>query len=255
MNKHHKTSWNDVAGWYDQLVGEKGSDYHEKVIVPGTLKMLVPRRGEKILDLACGQGILCRELAKAGTEVVGIDAAPNLIKAARERSTGHKSISYFVSDAADLRPLADSRFDAVACVMAIQNIEPLGKVLAESARVLKKGGRFLIVTSHPCFRIPRQSGWGFDDQRQMQYRRVDSYLSELKIPIKMHPGYDPGKITWTFHRPLGAYFSALNKAGFAVSRLEEWASHRHSLPGAKAKAENRSRQEIPLFLALLAVKY
>lgn len=251
--KKHETSWNEVANWYDQLVGEKGSDYHQKVIIPGTLKLLDPRRGEKVLDLACGQGVLCRELARAGVEVTGVDAAPNLIKSAIERSP--KTIKYLVSDAANLKAFADASFDIVTCIMAIQNIEPLDKVISESARVLKNGGGFLIVTSHPCFRIPRQSGWGFDDQRKLQYRRVDSYLSEMKIPIKMHPGYDPGKITWTFHRPLTTYFTALNKAGFTVARLEEWFSHRQSQPGTNARAENRARQEIPLFLALLAVKH
>ena len=47
-------------------------------------------------------------------------------------------------------------------------------------------------------------------------------------------------------------FAALVGAGFAVDGLEEWVSNKKSQPGKKAKAENRSRKEIPLFLALRA---
>jgi ubiquinone/menaquinone biosynthesis C-methylase UbiE len=245
------TSWNKVAGWYDKLVGERGSDYHENVILPGALKMLAPQRGEKIVDLGCGQGVFSRELARAGAEVTGIDAAESLIKAAKNRSTG---IKYFVADAADLRLFNNESFDAAACIMALQNMEPLGRVIGEAARLLKPGGRLLLVMSHPCFRIPRQSGWGIDEQRKLQYRRIDSYLSALKIPIKMHPGADPNLLTWTFHRPLSEYFAALAAHGLAVTGLEEWASHRQSKPGGSSRMENRARGEIPMFLSLLAEK-
>ena len=59
--------------------------------------------------------------------------------------------------------------------------------------------------------------------------------------------------TVTYHRPLQSYFQALNEASLCVDGLEEWTSHKTSEPGKRAKAENRARQEIPLFLALRAV--
>jgi ubiquinone/menaquinone biosynthesis C-methylase UbiE len=244
-----KTDWNEVAGWYDRLVGEKGSDYHRNLIIPGALRLLAPRPGERILDVACGQGVFCRELARAGAKVTGIDAAESLIRAARDRS---RDIKYLVADAADLKMLADKSFGAVSCIMALQNMAPLDKIVSEMSRVLQDNGRLLLVLSHPCFRIPRQSGWGFDEQRKLQYRRIDSYLSPQKIPIKMHPGAAPSTITWTFHRPLADYFAALADCGLAVTKLEEWASHRESKPGTSSRMENRARDEIPMFLALVA---
>src|SRR3954466_7560681 len=82
-----RTDWGDVAvaGWYDQLVGESGSEYHREVVLPGVLKLLEPQPGAKIVDLACGQGVLCRILQSKGAEVTGIDAAETLIQAARQR--------------------------------------------------------------------------------------------------------------------------------------------------------------------------
>ena len=245
------TSWNKVSGWYDQLVGEKGSDYHQNVIIPGALAMLDPQKGEKILDVACGQGVFSRRLKEKGAEVTGIDSSRDLIKAAQQRSP---NIKFVVADATSLKIFPNGSFDAATCIMAIMNIDPLDLVIKEMARVLKKDGRMLLVLNHPCFRIPRQSGWGMDEKRKLQYRRIDSYMSELKVPIKMHPGENPNIHTWTFHRPLSSYFKAFAENGLVVNQFEEWVSHRKSMPGASKRTEDRSREEIPLFLALEAIK-
>src|SRR5262249_4888278 len=90
--KPQKTEWGNVAGWYDQLVGEAGSEYHREVVLPGVLRLLNPQKQEKILDVACGQGVLCRILAERGAEVTGVDAARELIESARHR--GPESIRY-----------------------------------------------------------------------------------------------------------------------------------------------------------------
>src|SRR5690348_234091 len=92
-----KTDWGEVADWYDQLVGESGSEYHREVVLPGVLRLLDPKPGQKVIDLACGQGVLCRILHTKGAEVTGIDAADGLIRAARER--GPTDIRYQVADA------------------------------------------------------------------------------------------------------------------------------------------------------------
>jgi ubiquinone/menaquinone biosynthesis C-methylase UbiE len=252
MNRQD-TSWENVANWYDKHVSD-ASDHHRDVIIPGTVKLLDPKKGEKMLDVGCGQGVFCRELASRGVQVVGIDASKKLIDIAKKMSGEKYNIHYRVSDAGDLEGIQDATFDAACSILAIQNMENLAAVTKETARVLKKNGRLVWVLNHPCFRIPRQSGWGFDEKRKLQYRRIDRYMTEMKIPIQMHPGSSPGVHTWTFHRPLSAYFDQLSSFGCAVTKLEEWTSKRQSRPGAKAKAENIAREEIPLFLAISAVK-
>jgi len=250
----HDTSWNDVAGWYDRLVGEKGSDYHQSVIIPGVLTLLAPQKGEKILDLGCGQGVLSRKLAESGALVTGVDASKNLIKISQSRAQRNPNLHYVVADAAALDNFSHESFDAAASILSLQNMENMEAVIKESSRVLKKNGRLVIVINHPCFRIPRQSGWGFDEKRKLQYRRVDAYLTSLKIPIQMHPGHQPSKVTWSFHRPLSVYFEAFKAHGLVVISLEEWTSHRESLPGKTKRTEDRARAEIPLFLAITAKK-
>jgi hypothetical protein len=91
-----------------------------------------------------------------------------------------------------------------------------------------------------------------------QYRRVDGYLSSGSKEIVMNPGAAAsGKepvVTMTYHRPIQAYINALGHAGFAVDAMEEWPSVRQSQPGPRAAEENRARREIPMFLALRAVR-
>ncbi len=276
-----ETSWEAVAEWYDAMIAEDKSDHFRDVIVPATLKLLQPRGGMRVLDVACGQGAIARQVADQGAEVVGVDASPKLIETARARSEG--KVRFEVADA---RTLADAKgdlgeFDAVTCIMALMNIDPLEGVLRGASELLKPGGIFVAVILHPAFRAPGQTSWGWEEEnrssrpapmrsgtparggrgdrpRARQFRRIDGYLSPGQAPIVMNPGYAAHGAapirTWTFHRPLQAYFKALAEAGFLVAALEEWPSMRRSKPGPRAPEENRARREIPMFLGFRAVK-
>jgi ubiquinone/menaquinone biosynthesis C-methylase UbiE len=247
-----RTDWNQVAGWYDQLVGEAGSEYHQKVVLPGVVKLLRLKAGDAALDVACGQGVLCRLLHERGIEMTGIDAAGDLITAARQR--GPAEIRYDIADVRNLTFLSPARFSGAACVLAIQKIHPLSGVCEGVSRALLDGGRFVLVMMHPCFRGPKETRWGWDAEASVQYRRVDRYLLPRKSPIVTHPGAAPDQYTWTFHKPMQAYVAALRKAGMLIDAMEEWTSHKNSDSGPRAAAENMARKEIPLFLAIRAVK-
>ena len=244
------TSWGEVADWYDTHLS-KGDTYHEKVILPNILRLVEPKKGETILDLACGQGFFAKAFAQKGATLTGVDISEELITIAKQESM---HITFHVGSAEALSMLKDKSFDKAVIVLAIQNIEHINKVLSETARILKKGGTFHIVMNHPAFRIPKRSSWEYDDKSKVQFRRVEQYASESRESIDMHPGMKDSPQTLSFHRPLQYYFKLLGKAGFAVDRLEEWISHKSSDSGPRAKAENLSRKEIPLFLYLRAQK-
>lgn len=246
--KTKETSWGGVARWYDALLEKDDDTYQTKVILPNLVRLMDLKKGERVLDLACGQGFFTRIFHAAGADVSGLDIAAPLIELAKKQSL--KEVKYFVHSAEDLSIFQDGCFEKISIVLAIQNIEAPHKVFKECARVLKPGGKLFLVLNHPAFRIPKSSSWGYDELTKTQYRRVDHYMSERKIEIDMNPSRPGTSMTVSFHRSLQDYFKTLANAGFVVARLEEWLSHRESEQGSRREAEDRARREIPLFLFL-----
>jgi len=265
-------SWDHVADWYSDLLEERRSDHHELVILPGATRLLALERDQRVLDLACGQGILSHRLASLGAQVVGVDAAPRLIEAAQRSASPNER--FHVGDARAISAMdLGEPFDAAACVMALMNMDPLAPVLTGIASKLKPHARFVSIILHPAFRAPGQTSWGWDESQPQapkfskgkpprdqsrQYRRVDGYLSPGVSPIVMNPGAvskgEKPVTTVTFHRPIQTYVNALAQAGLLVDAIEEWPSVRTSQPGPRAAEENRARREIPMFLAIRAVR-
>jgi len=246
-----KTSWGKVAGWYNRLLEEGEDTYQEKLIKPNLLRILNVRPGEQILDVGCGQGYFARELGRLGAKVLGVDVAGELIKLAKDQAGLNEK--YLVLSAENLTGLTNNRFDAAVCVLALQNIKNFQSAILETARVLKPGGRCVLVLNHPAFRIPGASSWSYDEAFNIQYRNINKYLSEITQEVDMTQGVSEAKkkkFTWSFHRPLQAYFKAFGKAGLAVVRLEEWVSHKVSDKGPRKAAEDKARKEIPLFMCL-----
>jgi ubiquinone/menaquinone biosynthesis C-methylase UbiE len=251
-NPLEKTSWGDVASWYDTHL-EKGDDtYHMKVVYPNLLRTLGNMKEKHVLDLACGQGQFSRLLRDKGAFVIGVDISKELITIAEKNNKDTKwKGHFFATPSHDLYMLKNKTQDMVVCVLAIQNIEKLTKTLREIARVLKDDGKVYLVLNHPSFRNPKHTHWGYDEHEDKQYRRVEEYMSESKTKIDMTPGSTRDKkYTVSFHRPLQVYVKACAKEGLAITKLEEWISHRESEKGKRQNAENKARKEIPLFMML-----
>jgi len=115
-----------------------------------TVDALDARTGSRVLDLACGTGDLCRDLAVRGYTPVGLDFSAGMLAAARVTTPLVRG------DGAAL-PVAGASFDAVTCGFALRNFVELGAVFAECARALRAGGRFAAldatVPTNPVMRI------------------------------------------------------------------------------------------------------
>lgn len=248
------TSWQPVQKWYDKLVGEDGHYYHQNIILPGVIKLLQIKENQEgdFLDLACGQGVLARSLP-GSFSYTGVDISPSLIASAKKQNS-HSKHSYLIADVTKPLKIPQSSFSHAAIILALQNIEKGDKVFQNLALHLRPMGKCVVVLNHPYYRIPRQSSWQIDESKKLQYRRIDSYLSPMQIPIQMQPKKgSASETTWSFHYPLSTYINWGIGAGFMLAGMEEWVSDKIST-GKTSKMENRARQEFPLFMALLFQK-
>jgi demethylmenaquinone methyltransferase/2-methoxy-6-polyprenyl-1,4-benzoquinol methylase/phosphoethanolamine N-methyltransferase len=120
--------------------------FHRRVIA-----LLNLRGGEQILDIGCGTGTLTRDIAAALTDkekscCTGLDAAERMIEVARRKAAQVPNI-HFDAAIAEHLPYENETFDAAVSTFFFHHIHFALKrqVLAEAARVLKPGGRFIIV--------------------------------------------------------------------------------------------------------------
>jgi SAM-dependent methyltransferase len=250
MKMAKNSSWESMHEWYHGQVGSEGHYYHQQIILPNVLRLLGKPR--KVLDIGCGQGILARKLPKS-TAYLGIDLSSSLIENAKQLQPAKKD-HFAILDACQPFSLKEKAFSHSTLILSLQNMPHPRIVLQNAHDHLEEKGVLLIVLNHPCFRIPRQSGWIVDTSKKLQSRRTDCYMSPLEIPIQTHPSKgDQSSASLSFHYPLSFYAQTLGDAGFVIETIEEWCSDKAST-GANARMENRARKEFPLFLTLLARK-
>ena len=114
------------------------------------LEALGPRRGERVLEVGCGAGLLLREIGLAvGPHglAAGVDISPDQIKVAERECEGVPAV---VPKTADIRALdyPDAVFDAAVAVQVVEYIDDVAGAVAELRRVLKTGGRFLCLATN-----------------------------------------------------------------------------------------------------------
>jgi SAM-dependent methyltransferase len=155
------------------------------------VELLAPRPGERILDLGCGDGVLTAKVGAAGASVVAVDAAPDMVAAARAKGLDARVVPG--------QSLAFEReFDAVFSNAALHWMHPQEAVLAGVARALKPGGRF----------VAEMGGHNNTAAIQVAFRAV---LGRRGIEaLKLSPWYFPSA---------AAYRIKLEAAGFTVEEI------------------------------------
>ncbi len=112
-----------------------------------TIKLLAPRPGEHIVDIGCGPGLLACELSAAVASdgrVIAIDSSPAMLELARSRCSDLSNVEFIECDATELA-VDDANADAVACIQVLLYVPDVDRVLADMHRVLKPGGRAIIM--------------------------------------------------------------------------------------------------------------
>src|SRR5262249_44673877 len=144
QNTQAKDAWNRNAEFWNERMGE-GNDFFNILLWPTVERLLAPQPGERLLDVACGNGLTSRRLATAKANVTAFDVSAAMIEIASAHPTQF-NIDYRVIDATDhdaLLELGPDAFDAALCNMALMDMAEIGPLMSALAILLKPGGRFV----------------------------------------------------------------------------------------------------------------
>ncbi len=197
--------------WQREFTDGVDPEYTEQI-----LPLIVSEVGgsDRVLDVGTGEGQVARALTEVGCRVIGLDPFDAQVHEARRRGGG---VSYALAEAAHL-PVADGSMDAVVACLVFEHIDDVDGAIAEVARVLRPGGRFLFLLNHPLLQTPG-SGW-IDDQLldpPEQYWRIGPYLIEQATVEQVQRDI----FVRFIHRPLSRYLNALADHGLVLQHMHE----------------------------------
>jgi SAM-dependent methyltransferase len=235
--------WEAHARWWQDGFTEGADPEYEEQILPLAAHHLAG--ADRVLDVGCGDGQVARLAIGGGASVaVGVDPTWAQVVVAAERAGG----AWYGRAGAGALPFADGAFEAVVACLVFEHIRDVDEAIAEVARVLEPGGRFLFFLNHPLLQTP-DSGW-IDDQvldPPEQYWRIGPYLVEDETIEEV----EKGVFIPFIHRPLSRYLNALSDQGLTLQRMEEPAPPAGFLARA---AEYAAAATIPRLLFLRCAK-
>jgi SAM-dependent methyltransferase len=206
--------WDALAPLVMPHMDPDEGDSHRIVLLNPALFQLFPDVEEKaVLDAGCGEGYLCRKLARLGARVTGVDLSWQMLAAAGERTDPALGIRYLYGNCEHLDFLEAGSFDVVVSSMALMDMADHEAALKSFHRVLVERGILIFSISHPCFTTPG-CGWVKDEAGEKLYWKVDHYFIEGPCEQPVPKGAQQGTIL--FHRTLSNYIRTLLRTGFAL---------------------------------------
>jgi SAM-dependent methyltransferase len=221
--------YDEIADFYDTTAGKVVTDQATAAL----LDLAGDVSGARLLDVACGQGRVARELARRGAQVSGLDISAALLDKARASEVRQPlGITYVRADAAGQLELGQA-FDGVVCNYGLSDIDDLDGLLANIGGLLPADGWFAFSLLHPCF-----PGWGTD--APSSWPPDQGYYHEGWW-LAGNPGFR-GKVGAN-HRMLSTYLNSLLRHGLVLDQVAE------PRPGADWQQRLPGAAPVPLYLA------
>lgn len=228
LNEEGRSLWDQKAAFWDALHGDQGNLFHRRMVGPAVERLLALQPGERVLDIACGSGVMARRLAELGGRMTAVDFSAALIERARLRGQpAGEPIRYEVVDATDetgLAALGEGQYDAVVCTMALMDMPVIAPLYRAVRRLLQPEGRFVFATAHPAFNS--NSPVFVAELEDQNGKLVTSYLVRIRAYLHLPPTRavgarnEPASHLY-FHRPLHQLLGDAFAAGLVLDALEE----------------------------------
>ncbi len=171
---------------------------------PAILNLAGDVAGRRILDAGCGAGTVTVGLRERGAIVAGFDSSSKMVELARKRLGADADLR--VADILGPLPYPDGVFDDVVAALVLHYLEDWTGPLAELRRVLKPGGRLIVVVNHPMI-------------YKLVYPDADYFAVRKHSEEYSFNGQNAVLTYW--HRPLHAMTDSFTAAGFRTAVISE----------------------------------
>ncbi len=243
LNQFTHDAWDANAEVWDSRMGDEGNDFFNLLCWPVLASFLdasptgqkgaipplsaTPLVGQHILDIACGNGLTSRRLAKLGAQVTAFDFSANLIEKAKARENPNSLISYHLIDATseeELLSLGEETFDAALSNMALFDMADIETLFQTLPRLLKSNGPFVFSLTHPAFNNASTVHVVEEVDDEGQIKTVYSVKSSRYMTLYQAKGLallSQPKPQMYFERPLQYYLNLGFQNGFVLDGFEE----------------------------------
>lgn len=196
---------NDYDGFAEAYTAENETSLLNAYYVrPAIVDLAGDVAGRRILDAGCGAGPVSVALRDRGAVVSGFDRSAKMVELARQRLGD--DVDLRVADITGPLPYPDGAFDDAVAALVLHYLEDWTAPLAELRRVLKPGGRLIVVVNHPIL-------------LKMVHRETD-YFATTKWSDEYNFNGQKAVLTY-WHRPLYAMTDAFTAAGFRTAVISE----------------------------------
>ncbi|MCL5430361.1 MAG: class I SAM-dependent methyltransferase [Candidatus Marsarchaeota archaeon] len=240
-----KQSWQEK---WNATYGLNKDPNRELLLFPLLLNISKPIKGKLIADLGCGNGSLVVKLLRyAPKKIYGIDFSSNFLKFATD-NIRDKRVTFIKSDIRRRLPLKSNSVDIVYCTFVFNETKNINLILKEVSRILKKRGRFYLMTTHPFFPMKYYLYEKYTGKKNDKILNVKGYFEnfEGKFNLTMAKQTPP-----FYHHRVEDLINSIINNNLSIRRVNELSTNKKMI---NADPRYKEQSDMPKVILISAEK-